>query len=101
MSKYLLNGTLVLLLTGSYAFAQVVEPSDVVGSQIDCSDPANAAQDECLGLPPGPEITNFAPIVAPLLAGAAIAAIGGGGSSDGTTSTTSTTSTTATTTTTN
>lgn len=97
MPNSITYATAVLMLVSSAAFAQVVEPSD----QIDCNDPANATLDECLGLPPGPEITNFAPIVAPILAGAAIAALGGGGSSDGTTSTTSTTSTTATTGTTN
>lgn len=57
--------------TAGGAFAQA--------TQIDCEDPANAANEECLLLPlPGEDVTNFAFIAGPLIAaGAALAVLGG------------------------
>lgn len=59
---------------------------------IDCEDEANRDNPDCLGLPDDQAITNFVPLIAPLLGAAALAGIGGAaGSTVSTTSTTSTT----------
>lgn len=58
---------------------------------IDCTEPANAEEEVCLALPDD-GVTNFVPLVAPVLgalgAGALAAAGGGGGSTPSTPSTT-------------
>ncbi|MEM8654392.1 MAG: hypothetical protein AAGF36_06575 [Pseudomonadota bacterium] len=66
---------------------------------VDCSNGQNADDPACLGLPEdGQPITNFVPLVAPLLGAAAAAGLAGAGGGDGATdSTTSTSSTTSTT----
>ena len=62
---------------------------------VDCEDESNRDDPVCLGLPdPNQPITNFAPVVAPLVGVGALAGLAGGGGTTGTTSTTSTTSTT-------
>lgn len=63
---------------------------------LDCNAPENASNEECLGLPPAQEATNFVPAIAPVLGG--LAALAGlvasaGGGSNSTNTTTSTTST--------
>lgn len=63
---------------------------------IDCSAAQNATNEECLGLPPAQEATNFVPLIAPALGGlAAVAglAAAAGASGEGGNTTTSTTST--------
>ena len=63
----------------------------VVTPGVNCEDPANAANQACLGLPdPTLPITNLVPIVAPILGAGVLIGLGGGSSSS-TTSTTSTT----------
>jgi len=64
-----------------------------VTEEIDCEDETNQDDPTCLGLPDGgAEITNFVPLIAPLVGVAALAGLGGSGGTSGTTSTTSTTS---------
>jgi len=65
------------------AFAQAAN------NEIDCDDPANAEEEVCLSLPRD-GVTNFVPLVAPVLGAVgvgALAAAGGGGSSTSTPST--------------
>lgn len=83
-------------LTLGMSLPSVAQQTD--SNQIDCSIAANQDDPVCLGLPQdGAPITNFVPIVAPLLGAAALAGLAGSGGTSGTTSTTTTTSTTSTT----
>ena len=61
------------------------------GYDLDCDDEANRDNPDCLGLPDDQPITNFVPLIAPLVGAGVLAAVGG--SSGSTVSTTSTTST--------
>lgn len=92
MFRPILNTSIAVFLLSNAAFAQTAVPADTAQQQIDCDDPNNADDDECLGLPVGGDtITNFVPLIAPLLGvGAVAAAVAGGGGGD-TTSTVSTT----------
>ncbi|MEL6957813.1 MAG: hypothetical protein AAGL89_02535 [Pseudomonadota bacterium] len=74
--KTLLNVTIAALLLSSVAQAQTA-------ATVDCNDPANANTDECLALPPlgSGDITNFVPLIGPLLGAAAVAAVAAGGAS--------------------
>jgi len=97
MFRPILSVSFAALMLSSATFAQTVPPTgpaETTDQSIDCDDPDNAGRDLCLGLPiGGAEITNFAPIAAPLLGASAVAAaLGGGG--NGTVSTVSTVSTT-------
>jgi|TARA_R110000744_G_scaffold21124_8_gene54973 hypothetical protein len=85
-----------LAVSAQSAMAQdnvVITPSqDNVGAtpSVNCEDPANAANQACLGLPnPNQPITNFLPIAGPILGAGVLAGLGGG-STPSTTSTTST-----------
>ena len=91
MFRPILNTSIAVLLLSNAAFAQTVVPADTTQQQIDCDDPNNADEDVCLGLPVGGDaITNFVPLIAPLLgAAAAVAVVAGAGGGD-TTSTVST-----------
>jgi hypothetical protein len=89
MLKTFTLATSVLLLLSSASFAQEDVVAGAPSEEVDCDDPNNAEEDECLGLPiGGQDITNFVPLVAPLLVVAAVAVALAGG---GTTSTVSTT----------
>ena len=90
-NSLVLSSALVFGLgSAQLASAQVLNDD----GEIDCSVASNAEAAECLNLPDdGAPITNFAPIVAPLVGAAILGAAGGSGGTPSTTGTTSTTST--------
>jgi|TARA_R110002049_G_scaffold309015_1_gene515831 hypothetical protein len=69
----------------------IAQQTAAVPPIINCENPANIDKEACLGLPdPNAPITNFVPLVAPVLGAAALAGLGGGGSASSTPSTPST-----------
>ena len=100
--KTLVLASALTAASASVSFAQSSQASDCQVSpntfkqECFCEDRLNEtkypnAYDEyCLALPGGDQVTNFAPLIAPLVGVAGLAGLAGGGGS--TTSTTSTTS---------
>ncbi|MEL6885382.1 MAG: hypothetical protein AAFP87_12800 [Pseudomonadota bacterium] len=89
--------TVATLVLGLSLCVLTVTPTTAqdADNRVDCEDAANRDDPLCLGLPdPNQPITNFAPVIAPLVGVGALAGLAGGGGTTGTTSTTSTTSTT-------
>lgn len=74
------------------ALAAITQPAfaQEAGNTIDCDNPANAENEICLALP-ADGVTNFVPLVAPVLGAIGVgvaAAAAGGGSTTSTPSTT-------------
>ena len=91
-TKFIIAATLMATFA-SGAFAQTAKIDSAGESKVDCKDEANKEDEACLGLPDAKKpITNFAPVIGPLLGAAALSGLGGGKGS--TTSTPSTPSTT-------
>ncbi len=86
---------LTLAVAAAGAVPALAQDNPVAETPLDCSDPANAAAEECVNLEELEGVTNFAPLVGAGVGLLGIAALAGddGGSSDGTTGTTSTVST--------
>ncbi len=78
MAKSILS----LTLAGIVALGSAPPMMAQATGEIDCDDPANQEADQCLGLPVGSlPITNFVPLIAPLVIAGAVAAAGAGSSS--------------------
>jgi hypothetical protein len=69
-----------IYLMGAILFA--ISPMMTSAQTIDCQDPANLANDECLGVPPDPALgnpTNLIPLLTPLVGFALAGALAGTG----------------------